>query len=83
MLTTKDVNKLIEVMKTTFATKDEMNAGFNEMNKKFTQLQTSVDGILKIAKDHPQEIASVGSRVDNLERWVKKASPKVGVEYNT
>lgn len=81
MIITTDINKLVEVLKTVFATKDEMDAGFEEMNNKFDQLQTSVDGILNMAKDHPQEIAVVGGRVDNVERWVKKAAPKIGIKY--
>lgn len=87
MITTNDMikfsNFVKEDMKTVFATKEEMNAGFKAMNKKFAQLQTSVDGILNIAKDHPQEIAAVGSRVDSVEGWVKVAAPKIGLEYKT
>ncbi len=87
MINTDDMikfsNFIKEDMKTVFATKVEMNAGFKAINKKFDQLQTSVDGILNIAKDHPQEIVAVGSRVDNIEGWVKVAAPKIGLEYKT
>lgn len=87
MITTNDMIKFSKFIRedfgTVFATKEEMNAGFEAMNKKFSQLQASVDGILSMAKDHPQEIAVVGGRVDNVEKWVEKAASKIGIKYNT
>lgn len=54
MISTKDMikfsNFLVEDMKTVFATKEEMNAGFKAMSDKFSQLQASVDGILNRLK---------------------------------
>ena len=83
MLTSQDVNKLIDAMKVFFYTKEDIDRKFDFVDEKFSQLQTSVDGIAKIATDNPLEIAAVGNRVDNVEGWIEKAAPKIGLEYKT
>jgi hypothetical protein len=45
MLTPEDIKNLTEFQKTIFATKAEMEAGFDNINKKLDNLQTSVDAI--------------------------------------
>lgn len=47
MLTTEDINKLIDAMKAFFYTKEEMDVKFESMEIKFSNLQTSVDAFTK------------------------------------
>ncbi len=70
MLTTKDVNLLITAMKEFFYTKEDMDDKFDVMDQKFSNLQTSVDGIAKISKDNQQEILVMGHRLDQIEQRI-------------
>ena len=78
MLTAKDIKKLteyqLEVFKDVFATKEELN-------EKFFRLQTSIDGLSKQVLDVNKEMPVVSHRVKNLESWVGKASPKLGIKF--
>jgi hypothetical protein len=74
-------NFLIKDFETVFATKEEMNQGFKELNEKFSQLQSTVDGFAKSYNDNDIETTALGHRVDTIETWVKKAAPKVGLDY--
>ncbi|HEX3099512.1 MAG TPA: hypothetical protein VHQ41_00885 [Patescibacteria group bacterium] len=83
MLTTADVNKLIEAMKVFFYIKEDIDKKFEKVDLKFSQLQTAVDGIAKIGKDNSEEIAALGNRFDSVENWVEKSAQKIGLEYKT
>lgn len=72
---------LLEEFKLVFLTKEEMDERFERMNSKFDQLQTSVDGLVKNIVTDNQEIPAIGHRVDNVDNWVKKATPKIGLKY--
>ena len=85
MITTDDMikfsNFLREDMKTTFATKQEINERFDEVNNKFSLLQTSVDGFLKVVMKNEQEISALGHRVDKHADWISNAAPATGVKF--
>ncbi len=81
MLTAKDINKLIEYLKEVFVTKEEFHAGMQNMDEKFSKLQTSVDNIAKSFSDNHQEVKVFGHRVDGLENWAKPAGGKIGLEF--
>lgn len=72
---------LLEEFKLVFVTREEFNARFAEQDQKFSQLQTSVDGLTKTILIDRHEIPALGHRVDNVENWIKKAAPKSGIKY--
>jgi predicted nucleic acid-binding Zn-ribbon protein len=47
----------------------------------FSKLQTSVDGVAKSGKDNTDEIKVLGHQISRMEEWIKRAAPKLGVEY--
>jgi predicted nucleic acid-binding Zn-ribbon protein len=81
MLTPEDIKNLTEFQKTVFATKEEMNAGFESLNKKLSNLQTSVDAIAKDNLTKSQEMPVVNNRIEKVENWIDKAAPKVGIKF--
>ncbi len=64
-----------------FATKKEMKTGFNNINKRLDNLQTSVDAIAKDNLTKSQEIPVLNRRVKQVENWVDKAAPKLGIKF--
>lgn len=83
--TTKIVNKVIEVNKQLFYTKDEMDNGldkrFESLHTDFSTLQVSVISFAKGTKDNADEIKVVNSRVTVHENWIKTAGSKIGLEF--
>lgn len=81
MLTAKDLKKIteyqVEVFKDVFTTKTELNV----VEQKIDRILTVVDGLAKNDKKNHQEITVVGARVSNVETWVEKAGPKIGLKY--
>ena len=85
MLTNNDIKKIIEAQKDVFYTKDELDENFyskKELDSKFTKLQTPIDAIAKDNLDKSQEIPTINHRVKDIENWVDKAAPKVGIKFN-
>ena len=80
MLTKEDIKNLIKAEKEVFVTKTELVDVETRLKQSFSNLQTSVDGLVKTVKDK-QEIKVLGHRVDKVETWTRKAAPKVGVEF--
>ena len=85
MLTPEDIKNLTkyqtEVLKDVFATKEDMNAGFESVNKKLSSLQTSVDAIAKDNYDKSQEMPVINERLEKAENWIGKAAPKLGIKF--
>jgi uncharacterized protein with LGFP repeats len=85
MLTSEDIKNLTkyqtEVLKDVFATKKDMDAGFEKLDKKMTNLQTSVDAIAKDNHDKSQERPVLDHRIKEVENWVDKAAPKLGIKF--
>jgi DNA repair ATPase RecN len=68
MLTTKDITKIIEAFKGIFYTKEEMDQKFEEQSKNFSNLQSTVDGVVKSVDDLKTEVAANGNRISRVER---------------
>ncbi len=81
MLTSEDINKLIDAMKAFFYTKEEMDVKFENIENNFSILQTSVDAFAKTVNDTDQEVSALGNRVDNIDTWVQEAAPIIGLKY--
>lgn len=64
-----------------FATKEEMNVGFEKLDKKMTNLQTSIDAIAKDNLTKSQETPVLNHRIKEVENWVDKAAPKLGIKF--
>lgn len=70
---------LIHEFKEVFATKEDLKF----LDDKINTLQNTMDSVAKLAHDNNDEIAALGGRLDNVEDWVEKAAPKIGLEYKT
>lgn len=81
MLSTEEIKKLteyqVEVFKDVFATKDDIK----EIDGKLNTLQTSVDSLSKDKAANEQERTVGNHRIKELEDWVDKAAPKIGLEF--
>lgn len=72
-----------------FARKEDL-AGFvrnedfinlkNDVDHRFSILQTTMDNFIKKIDDYHLEFLSLGQKVDRHEDWIEKPSPKVGVK---
>jgi hypothetical protein len=85
MLTPEDIKNLTkyqtEVFKDVFATKKDMDAGFEKLDRKLSNLQTSVDAIAKDNLSKSQKVPVLGYRIKEVENWVDKAAPKLGIKF--
>lgn len=81
MITTEEIKKisdyLVLVFKDIFATKED----FKKLDTKISKIQTSLDEIAGITEHNKKEIPALGGRIDNVESWVKQATPKIDLEY--
>ncbi len=75
MLTTEDIQKLIEAEKEVFPTKEE----FESLRSDFSSLQTSVDSYAKKADTYFQEMLMLAHKLDRHERWIKQIAEKLGL----
>lgn len=86
MLTADDIKKLtdyqVELLKDVFPTKKDVDTAFDGLNKKISNLQTSVDAIAKGNDTNNKERVVADRRIKDLENWVDKAAPKVGVKFH-
>jgi hypothetical protein len=78
MLTNNDIKRIIsaqiEAQREIFYTKDDLD-------KKFSNLQTSVDAFALDKKTTGDEIPVLNSRIKNGEDWIDKASLKIGLKF--
>ena len=78
MLTNNDIKRIteaqIEAQKEIFYTKEDLD-------KKFSKLQNSVDSFAKENLTTSQEMPTVNRRIKDMENWIDKAAPKVGVSF--
>ncbi len=70
---------LIHEFKEVFVTKEDLKV----LDIKISNLQSTMDGIVKITAKHEDEIPIMGSRLENVEGWVKEAAPTIGLKYKT
>ena len=80
MLTKNDIEKIIEANRVVFATKEDFESYKDEMKKDFSKLQKSIDRYVKKKENYEQENEILGHKVDSHEKWIEKASKKVGVK---
>ncbi|TSA46026.1 hypothetical protein D4R52_01345 [bacterium] len=76
MLTTEDIQKLIEAEKEIFTTKED----FVVLKQSFSDLQSSVDAYAKKADAYFQEMVVLSHKVNRLEKWIQQLAEKVGVK---
>ncbi len=81
MLTPEDIKNLTEFQKTVFVTQESFDKGIEKLQKSFSDLQSSVDQVLKEKVTNDQERIVSNSRVKELENWVDKAAPKIGIKF--
>ncbi len=74
MLTSVEIQRIINAQKEIFYTREEMD-------QKFSSLQTSVDRIAKDNLQKNQELLAVTHKLRNIHDWVEQAAPKIGIEF--
>ena len=75
MLTSEDIKILIEAERSVFATKDDIQ----DLKGSFSNLQSSVDGFMKVSTSQTQENVMVKNRLDRHESWIEKLAAKIGI----
>ncbi len=80
MLTNDDIVKLSAVLVTKEDLKDFYNKA--ELDQKFGSLQTSVDGLANTFKKYYDEQQIYVHKLNRMEDWIKKASTKLGIDFN-
>lgn len=81
MLTPEDIKNLTEYQKTVFVTKEELTNAVADLKKGFSDLQTSVDGAMKDKIIRETEATAAARRIKDVENWIDKAAPKLGIEF--
>ena len=78
MLTSEDIQKLIEV----FATKEDLKAAVQNLSTKedIDTLLTAVDPYAKKADTYFQEMLMLAHKVDRHEKWIQQIAEKLGVK---
>lgn len=82
MLTTEDIQKIVEAEKLVFATREEIAKHFDGLRKDYSELQTSVDAYAKKADTYFQEMLMLSHKVRRLERWIQKIAEKVAIQLD-
>jgi len=77
MITINEIKKLTEFQKEVFMTKEDGK----EIKESLGTIQTSLDNLAKDVKDLKQEKTVINYRMKNVENWVDKASPKLGLGF--
>ena len=83
MLTNEDIKKIIKAHEEIFYSKTEMDGKFEELRKDFSNLQTSVIAFAVNSKKSEDETVLANHRINNHENWIKKAAPKIGLEFKS
>lgn len=81
MLTNEDIVKLSAVLSTKEDIKDIRSEIF-ELRESIKQLTNSVDSLAKSVKDLQVEYHAVLNKINRMEEWIKKASSKLGIDFN-
>jgi len=76
MLTSEDIQKLIEAEKEVFTTKED----FEQLKQMFSDLQSSVDSYAKKADAYFQEMVVLSHKVNRMEKWIQQLADKVGIK---
>lgn len=81
MLTNQDISRIISAMQNIFYTKQEMDQKFDEVSLKFSNLQSTVDGMaVKLNNvEHEQKITN--HRLACIEEWIALAANKINLPF--
>jgi len=80
MLTSEDIQKIIEANGEIFPTKEDFESFKEEIKSSFSDLQTSIDSYAKKADDYFQEMVMLTHKVDRHEKWILQLAQKMGVK---
>jgi archaellum component FlaC len=81
MLTTEDIQNLSAVL----ATKEDiqrLDSRISKVEESLIMLTNSVDSLAKTIKDLQIEYHAVLGKINRMEDWIKKASAKLGIDFN-
>ncbi|OGE76791.1 MAG: hypothetical protein A3C85_03390 [Candidatus Doudnabacteria bacterium RIFCSPHIGHO2_02_FULL_48_21] len=78
MLTTEDIQKLIEAEREVFTTKED----FARIEQMFSNLQSSVDAYAKKADTYFQEMSAMRHALKRHEEALQKIAQKVGIKLD-
>ncbi len=78
MLTSEDIQKLIEV----FVTKDDLKEAVDDLatKKDVDNILTAVDAYSKKADEYFQEMVMLSHKIDRHEKWIKLLAEKLDVK---
>lgn len=78
LLTSEDIQKLIEV----FATKEDLKDAVRNLSTKddFGKLLTAVDSYAQKADTYFQEMVMLAHKVDRHEKWLQQVAAKLGIK---
>mgnify|MGYP001584093839 CR=1 FL=1 len=78
MLTTEDIQRIIQANQEVFPTKEEFASFQEEMRKNFSEILTAVDGYANKADTYFQEMLMLAHKVDRHEKWLQQVADKLG-----
>ncbi len=81
MLTNEDIVQLSAVLATKEDIK-ELRGEITELRESLNMLTKSVDNLAKAVRDLQIEYTAVLQKVNRIEEWIKKASAKLGIDFN-
>ena len=78
MLTSEDIQKLIEV----FATKEDLKNALQNLSTKddFNNLMNAIDAYAKKADTFFEEMVALTHKVDRHEKWFHQIADKLGIK---
>lgn len=80
MLTTEDIQKIIEAQREVFATKEDFAFFQEEIRTSFSDVLTAVDTYAKKADTYFQEMIMLAHKVDRHEKWFQQIAEKLGIK---
>lgn len=80
MLTSEDIQKIIEANQEVFPSKEDFESFKQELRKDFSDLQASVDAYAQKADTYFQEMLMLTQKVDRHEKWFHQIADKLGIK---
>ena len=82
MLTSEDIQKIIEAQREIFATKEDLMSLKDEIKEDFSNLQTSVDIYAQKADTYFQEMVMLSHKIDRHEKWIRQVAEKLEIKLD-